>query len=224
MNGFDFFKQFIGPEDLVFDIGANIGQSAILFATLCKQVIAVEPSDGSFDYLRKIGEHKKIRSIHKAIGAQPGRATIATCSKSPIVGTGSMSPAWIDAVIKSNRFKSSEYWDRIQVIEVITLDQLIEECGEPAFIKIDVEGNEVEVLKGLSRPVKALSFEFVRECPEPFCNCVARCLSLGMWKFNLSFKEELELGEWTDGPGIIARMMKMRDDGISYGDVYAIFQ
>ncbi|MCK4784435.1 MAG: FkbM family methyltransferase [Desulfobacteraceae bacterium] len=37
---------------------------------------------------------------------------------------------------------------------------------EPAFCKIDVEGDEFDVLQGLSRPIKAISFEFVSECPE----------------------------------------------------------
>ena len=41
-----------------------------------------------------------------------------------------------------------------------TLDTLVAEYGEPAFCKIDVEGFEVEALKGLSRPLRALSFEY----------------------------------------------------------------
>ena len=41
-----------------------------------------------------------------------------------------------------------------------TLDKLIEKYGEPVFIKIDVEGFELEVLKGLTRPVKLLSYEY----------------------------------------------------------------
>ena len=43
---------------------------------------------------------------------------------------------------------------------VTTLDKLIEQYEVPSFIKIDVEGYELEVLKGLTRLVPALSFEF----------------------------------------------------------------
>ena len=41
-----------------------------------------------------------------------------------------------------------------------TLDALIELHGKPDFIKIDVEGFEVDVLGGLSSAIPLLSFEF----------------------------------------------------------------
>jgi Methyltransferase FkbM domain len=52
-------------------------------------------------------------------------------------------------------------WDRSIDVAVATLDDLIAAHGEPAFCKIDVEGFEVDVLAGLTRPVRALSFEYL---------------------------------------------------------------
>ena len=42
---------------------------------------------------------------------------------------------------------------------MVTLDELITRCGVPAYIKIDVEGFEAEVLRGLSRRIPLVSFE-----------------------------------------------------------------
>ena len=44
--------------------------------------------------------------------------------------------------------------------KIITMDSLIAQFGAPAFTKIDVEGFELEVLKGLTKPVKYLSIEY----------------------------------------------------------------
>ena len=46
------------------------------------------------------------------------------------------------------------------MVPVTTLDALIERHGVPSFVKVDAEGFEEEVLQGLSRSIKALSFEF----------------------------------------------------------------
>ena len=45
------------------------------------------------------------------------------------------------------------------------------QAGSGTFVKIDVEGFEYEVLKGLSTPVPYLSFEFVPECRGIAFNC-----------------------------------------------------
>ncbi len=47
-----------------------------------------------------------------------------------------------------------------------TRDKLIEEYGIPSFIRSDVEGYELEVLKGLSVPINMISFEYT--VPEQF--------------------------------------------------------
>jgi hypothetical protein len=106
---------------------------------------------------------------------------------------------------------------------VTTLDALIERYGEPAFVKIDVEGFELEVLKGLSRRVPALSFEFTPECADTALACVAHLDSLGFSGFNYSPGESMRLWDntWGDASFIRARLEALRGDVSTFGDVYA---
>ena len=55
-----------------------------------------------------------------------------------------------------------------------TLDMAIEKYGTPEYVKIDVEGNEREVIAGLSKPVRCLSFE----------NCTPNFLEEGVASIN----------------------------------------
>ena len=54
-------------------------------------------------------------------------------------------------------------WADHAVVPVTTLDALIDRYGLPAFCKIDVEGFEEAVVRGLSRPIPSVSFEFTPE-------------------------------------------------------------
>lgn len=51
-------------------------------------------------------------------------------------------------------------------IEISTLDRQIERHGLPSYCKIDVEGWELEVMQGLSKPIPLISFEYHNSPPE----------------------------------------------------------
>ena len=63
----------------------------------------------------------------------------------------------------------------------------------PDFVKIDVEGHELEVLRGLGAPVPALSFEFTTIQREVAFGCIDRLGALGRFEFNVSLGEEHRL-------------------------------
>lgn len=50
-------------------------------------------------------------------------------------------------------------YDKKEKVQVVTLDDLIKEYGLPKYCKIDVEGFEWKVLKGLTRPIPYVSIE-----------------------------------------------------------------
>ncbi|MBZ5684381.1 MAG: FkbM family methyltransferase [Acidobacteriia bacterium] len=214
------YRQFMGMNDLVFDIGANAGNRTKVFAQLSKQVIAVEPQPSCVKSLQaQFSANPKIRVVPKALGAREGSAEIMISNATVI---SSLSPAWVQAVRESGRF-SQFTWAGKGTVEVTTLDSLIEEFGSPGFIKIDVEGYEFEVLSGLSRPVRALSFEFVPEYLAAAFQCIERLCSLGNTEFNYSLGESMKLAlrSWVPRDQITSALLKYTGDNHVFGDVYA---
>ena len=129
--------------------------------------------------------------------------------------------AWADAGRESGRF--AEHRDNVERVDVVTLDDLISRYGLPTFVKIDVEGYELEALRGLSVPVDVLSLEFDFEFLESRLACVDRLASLGMPRFNFSEGETMELvfAEWVDAETIARYLRDTPRDVEFFGDIYA---
>ena len=117
---------------------------------------------------------------------------------------------------------STVRWDTALPIRMTTLDELIARHGEPQFCKIDVEGFEHEVLSGLSRPLRALSFEYLPIAAERAVACVERLATLGDYRFRRSRVETHRWWDqhWLDAPTMI-NSLRAPSDGRS-GDVYAV--
>jgi FkbM family methyltransferase len=215
-----FYSGFVREGDRVFDVGANVGNRTKVFLRLGARVVAVEPQPECADLLAEAfrGE-PRLTIVREALGRSPGSAEMKLSDTTTI---SSLSPGWIEAVRGSGRFAQFQ-WDRTVTVPVTTLDRLIEREGRPAFMKIDVEGYEREVLEGLSAPVDALSFEFTPEWLESAFACVAHLEGLGMRRFNLSLGESLRLESpaWLGAAELRSRLSSMRGDRSVFGDVYA---
>jgi FkbM family methyltransferase len=211
-----FYRQFVSRGSLVFDVGANVGQRAAIFRQLGAHVIAVEPQPACADRLRQLGF--SVEEV--AVGAESGEATLYPAAASAVA---SLSPEWIDRVRATDRFPGMEWGDGFAV-SVTTVDALIERHGEPVFVKIDVEGYEPQVLAGLSRRVAALSFEFTPEHRDAALASIGRLRELGFERFNYALGETmlLALPDWADAAGIVSALALVPDDGVAFGDVYAL--
>lgn len=164
----EFYSQFVQPGDLCFDIGANYGNRIAPLLALRAKIVAVEPQQKCHEALKsKYGN--RIQVVPMGIGSTKGIAQLHIADASTI---SSFSVDWIESV-KNDRFKENS-WNTTVDVEMTTLDSLIATFGTPSFIKIDVEGYEVEVLKGLSQPIQIISFEYtVPEQVENAKTCIA---------------------------------------------------
>lgn len=194
-------RQCFKPGELCFDVGANVGGFAESLMKLGARVVAIEPQPAAIEGFKTRHQgaidESRIFLIEAGVGAAPG--TIEMLSPEDGSEIGSMSREWIEKVHDSNRFGDVE-WSRSITVRLTTLDLLIERFGIPAFCKIDVEGFEPEVLKGLSHPIRMVSFEYTPENVGHASSCIEQVSHNGHYQFNLACHQlnRLHFQNWLD--------------------------
>ena len=209
-----FYRQFVRPGDLVFDIGAHNGRLSEALVELGCRVVAVEPNPALTALMRRrYGSYFTV--VPQAVGPERGQLTLylgehSCCS--------TVSPEWRERASPHYGFGGEV------VVEATTLADLIAEHGEPAFVKIDVEGFEAAVLAGLDRPLRSLSFEFQCLALDTAETCLLRLDALASFAYAHTLGEEKALAsEWLTGDGLSQRLAELRDaDELAYGDVLAL--
>jgi len=93
-------------------------------------------------------------------------------------------------------------WNKSFTVPTTTIDLLVSQFGVPDFCKIDVEGYELHVLKGMTKPIPylclSLLMSFLDEKTKP---CLEYLHSLGYNYFNVVFGENdafYGTGQWVD--------------------------
>jgi len=214
------YSGFVGPGDLVFDIGAHVGDRVAAFRSLGARVVAVEPQPALARVLRLIyGRDRQVTLVQAAAGQAIGETELLLNVDNPTVST--VSDAFVRAAAGSVGWEGQRWTDRLRV-PVTTLDTLIAEHGTPAFIKIDVEGFEAEVLSGLTAAVPALSFEFTTIQREIAAACLERCVALGLTRFGAALGESQTMTHrtWIDAQEMRAWILSLPHTANS-GDIYA---
>jgi FkbM family methyltransferase len=216
-----FYRQFVSEGDLCFDLGAHIGRHSAAFLALGARVIAIEPQPACVRCLRRRFRRQGDRAVvvAAAVGEAPGVATLHINRLQPTMSTLA-GEEWRQAMAEAARLPHG--WDRRLMVNVITLEQLIQDFGEPAFVKIDVEGYEEEVLRGLARPVAALSFEFVSFAPTRVRAVTNWLNQLDDYVYNWTEDDETRLAsaEWLSDTDLLAAIPFHRPEPFS-GDIYA---
>lgn len=135
-----FLLHFLNPEDLFLDIGSNIGSYTILASgQIGAKTIAFEPVPSTFKALTKNIELNNIDD--KAIAME-----VATGSAIGVINFTTNLDT-INHVKVQQRNKGSK--DSMEV-PILTIDSITLNHGYPKLAKIDVEGFETEVLKGMA--------------------------------------------------------------------------
>lgn len=128
--------KYISSGENILDIGANIGNHSVFFATECgaNHVFSFEPQKDVFEILNKNislnGLQDVCTTYNMALGAGKGNAKIASYNRNNCGGT-------------------SFAMDNGGNVTVISVDEM--DFPEIGFVKIDVEGFEYDVLKGAER-------------------------------------------------------------------------
>jgi FkbM family methyltransferase len=215
------YRQFVRPGDLVFDIGAHVGDRIASFRRLGARVVAVEPQPALARTLRLLyGRDRAVTIEQAAIGRRAGSIDLRVNLDNPTVSTAS--DDFIKAADGAPGWEGQR-WTKTVRVAVMTLDNLIERHGLPSFIKLDVEGFEVEALAGLTQPVPALSFEFTTIQRTLAKAGVEQCATLGFDLYNAALGESQTLvhADWQDAQAAADWLAGLPLTANS-GDIYAL--
>ncbi len=143
----DVLRELVLENDLVFDVGANIGFYSLLFSSLAGKggkVVAYEPDPANLRLLEDAVSGNKrdnvvIRNI--ALGRKSGRDSFSIDKATG--STGHLGSGLTSAETIFGKGK-----EILVDVDVRTLDQEAELWGSPRLIKMDVEGGEFDVLCG----------------------------------------------------------------------------
>jgi FkbM family methyltransferase len=214
------YGQFIRPGDLVFDVGAHVGDRVAAFRRLGARVVAVEPQPALVKTLKVIyGRDRAVAIEPVAVGRSAGTLELKLNVDNPTVST--VSNAFVAAADGAPGW-AGQAWTRSIRVPVTTLDALIAHHGTPTFIKIDVEGFEAEALAGLTRQVAALSFEFTTIQRDVAADAIERCAALGYTRYNAALGESQALvhARWQSAQEIARWLAELPAEANS-GDIYA---
>lgn len=215
------YRAYVNPGDLVFDIGAHVGDRISSFRRIGARVVALEPQPLLQRALRLIhGNDPGVILVPAAAGPDIRARTLHINTRNPTVST--LSSAFLVEALDADGWQG-QTWDATLTVPTLTLDRLIAKFGPPAFIKIDIEGYEDEALRGLTQSVPALSFEFTTIARDVAQRCLRTVTELGDYRFNVALGESQRL---QFGDGITAAQMseylELLPHAANSGDVYAV--
>lgn len=132
-------RRHVGPDSVVWDVGANVGFFSLLATRFGARVECFEPVAANVAAIAAnvaangLGERVGVHPV--AVGATSGRAALCVVDEA----------SWSHLADRGQHPRTA----REETVDVVALDDL--ELPPPTLVKIDVEGSEGAVLDGAAK-------------------------------------------------------------------------
>ncbi len=174
------FKKELKSTDIFLDVGANIGQHSLYASRFCERVISFEPIKRLYDQFNKsVVENNilNIQAFNYALGNK--KEELPIYSSDVNMGASSI-------MVSENRKVE-------QVIKVLRLDDEYEKMNisKIDFVKIDVEGYELNVLLGMRDIIQEHKPKILVEYTPFFYNKIDKSIGKNLYDFLVDNKYEI---------------------------------
>jgi FkbM family methyltransferase len=180
------FFNHLKPGDVVYDIGANAGFFTVIAAKLVGssgKVYAFEPAPENAAIIRRNlqqNNFSNVTVIEKAVSASTGTAELLLAK---YAGGHTLAAVGTPPDLKGSL-----------AVQLVSIDRLVEqqEIEPPQFVKIDVEGAEIEVLKGMSQTIRQFKPTIIYEVDDETQEALlAKKQEIELFLENLNYKTTL---------------------------------
>lgn len=138
------------PGDLAVDLGANVGEITAKLAATGADVVAFEPDPITFAKLEaRFAGQANVTLVHAAVGVAEGTVRLMRADNFATNPHG--------ASVKSTILDGGRRIDAASAVEVALVDfpawvrQQVAARGGIAFVKMDIEGAELDILEAMDR-------------------------------------------------------------------------
>lgn len=158
-----FIRRNIGTDIVVFDVGANQGDYSLAIKSEypSAQVYAFEPHPKTYNKLKEVSGKYEFKTYNYGLGDKVEQLILYDHQTDEVLGTQHAS-LYKDVIVDFHKSKTQQFDIQITTLDCFIKDNKINKID---LLKIDTEGNELNVLKGATSALKnniidVIYFEF----------------------------------------------------------------